>query len=83
MPSGVPSPLLVPAFYGVVASGNAQPLCASGGGTPNRWMRSKIAANKSRGTATSAIWKITYPECVTALAPILTSFSRSVVSDRC
>ncbi len=80
MPSGVPSPLLVPAFYGVVASGNAQPLCASGGGTPNRWMRSKIAANKSRGTATSAIWKTTYLEWVATFAPILISLSRGVVN---
>ena len=46
-------------------------------------MRSKIAANNSRGTATSAIWKITYPECLTTLAPIFISFSRSVVNDQC
>ena len=37
----------------------------------------------SRGTATSAIWNVTYPECVTTLAPILISFSRSVVNDQC
>ncbi len=47
-----------------------QPCRTNGGGTPNRWMRSRIAANKSHGTATSAIWKITYAECVTTLAPI-------------
>ena len=29
------------------------PRCIKGGGTPNRWMRSRIAANKSRGTATT------------------------------
>lgn len=39
-------------------------------------MRVKIAANSFRGTATSANWKITYFECDTTLAPILTSFSR-------
>jgi hypothetical protein len=60
-----------------------QPRRTSGGGTPNRWIRSKIAASNSRGTAISAIWKITYPECVTTLAPILISFSRSVVNDQC
>jgi len=37
-------------------------------------MRSRIAANSTRGTATSAIWKITYREWVTTLAPILISF---------
>ncbi len=46
-------------------------------------MRARIAAKNFRGTATSAIWKITYPECVTTLAPILISFSRSVVNDQC
>ncbi len=61
----------------------AHPRCTNGGGTPNRWIRSKIAANNSRGTATSAIWKITYRELVTTLAPILINFSRSVVSDQC
>ena len=30
------------------------------GGTPNRWMRSRIAANNSRDTATSAIWNVMY-----------------------
>src|ERR1035437_2842849 len=33
--------------------------------------------------ATSAIWKNTYRECATTLAPILMSFSRSVVIDQC
>ncbi len=60
-----------------------QPFRTNGGGKPNRWMRSRIPANKSRGTATSAIWRITYPESVTTLAPILISFSRSVVNDQC
>ena len=62
---------------------HTQPCRTKGGGTPNRWIRSRIPANNSRGTATSAIWKITYPECLTTLAPILISFSRSVVSDQC
>ena len=39
---------------------DAHPRRSSGGGTPKRWMRSRIAANNSRGAATSAIWKITY-----------------------
>ncbi len=33
-----------------------------------------------RGRATSAIWKITLRAWVTTLAPVLMSFSRSVVS---
>ncbi len=60
-----------------------QPRCTNGGGTPNRRMRSRIAANKSRGTATSTIWNITYFACRTTFAPILISFSRSVVNDPC
>ena len=32
-----------------------QPRCLSGGGTPNRWMRSKIAANNSGSIATWAM----------------------------
>ena len=44
---------------------------------------SRIAANNVRGTATSANWKTTYLACVTTLAPILTSFSRSVVRLQC
>ena len=42
-------------------------------------MRSRMARKSHRGTATSAIWKITYRACVTALAPILINFSLSVV----
>ena len=37
--------------------------------------------NSSLGTATSANWNVTYRPWFTTLAPILTSFSRSVVSD--
>jgi hypothetical protein len=43
----------------------------------------RIFWNKVRGTATSANWKVTYRPCRTTLAPIFTSFSRSVVSDQC
>ncbi len=60
-----------------------QPCRTNGGGTPNRWMRSRIAANNSRGTATSAIWNVTYLECRTTFAPILINFSLSVVNDQC
>ena len=43
---------------------------------------SRIARNNFRGTATSAIWKITCRECCTTFAPILMSFSRNVVNDQ-
>ncbi len=43
----------------------------------------RISANSRRGIATSASWKVTYRPCRTTLAPIFTSFSRSVVSDQC
>ena len=46
-------------------------------------MRSRIAANNLRVTATSASWNVTYFECRVTFAPILTSFSRRVVSDQC
>ena len=46
-------------------------------------MRSRIAPKKFRVTATSASWNVTYLECRVTLAPILMSFSRSVVSDQC
>ena len=62
---------------------DAQPRCTNGGGTPKRWMRSRMAANRSRGTATSASWNVTYLACRTTFAPILISFSRSVVNDQC
>ena len=57
--------------------------CTNGDAGPNRWMRSRIATNNSRETATSSIWKTTCREWVTTLAPILMSFSRSVVNDQC
>src|SRR5271154_6705362 len=43
----------------------------------------RISANNWLGTATSAIWKVTERACVTIFAPILTSFSRRLVSDQC
>ena len=43
----------------------------------------RIAANSRRGIATSASWNVTYRPCRTIFAPILTSFSRGVVSDQC
>jgi len=52
----------------------------TGGGSASRSMRSRIAANNLRVTATSASWNVTYFACRVTLAPILTSFSRSVVS---
>jgi hypothetical protein len=39
--------------------------------------------NRSRGTAISAIRNVTYRPRAATLAPILTSFSRKVVSDQC
>jgi hypothetical protein len=42
-------------------------------------MRSGIAANNLRGTTTSAIWNVTALEREITFAPILISFSRSVV----
>ena len=44
----------------------------------NRRIRSRIARYNRRGTATSAIWKVTYLACRTTLAPILINFSRKV-----
>ena len=46
-------------------------------------MRSRIAANNFRVIATSASWNVTYFACRVTFAPILTRFSRSVVSDQC
>ena len=52
-------------------------------GNRSRLIRSRITRNNRFGTATSAIWKTIYRECATTFAPILMSFSRSVVSDQC
>ena len=46
-------------------------------------IRLRIFRNRSLGTATSANWNVTYRPCRTTFAPILTSFSRSVVNDQC
>ncbi len=43
-------------------------------------IRLRIFRNRSLDTATSASWKVAYRPWRTTLAPILTSFSRSVVS---
>ena len=45
----------------------------------SRPIRSRIAWNNSRGTATSAIWKTIFREWRTTFAPILINFSRNVV----
>jgi hypothetical protein len=45
-----------------------------------REIRSRIPANNCRETATSVRWNTTYLACLTTFAPILTNFSRSVVS---
>ena len=60
-----------------------QPRCTNGGGTPKVGMRPRIAANRSRGTATWASWNVTYLECRTTFAPILINISSSVVNDQC
>ncbi len=54
-----------------------------GGGIASRTVRSRIAANRFRVTATSANRNVIYFACRVTLAPILASFSRSVVSDQC
>ena len=68
-----PSPPLFPAvasFVSVVpapflAVGTVEPACG-------RQVRARIARNNLFGTATSAIWKITYRACVTTFGAILT-----------
>ena len=45
----------------------------------NRILRVRMA-NYWPVTATSANWNVTYLECRTTFAPILTSFSRSIVT---
>ncbi len=46
-------------------------------------MSGKILRNICRDTTTSAIWNVTERPCLTIFAPVLISFSRSVVSDQC
>src|SRR4051794_6578094 len=50
------------------------------GAARSRPIRTRIAANSARGTATSASWNVTTFAWRTTFAPILISFSRSVVS---
>ena len=69
--------------FGLRRAGMYQPPLTAGGGNASRSIRSRIAANKFRVTATSASWNVTYFECRVTFAPILTSFSRRVVSDQC
>ena len=47
----------------------------------SRPIRSRISRKSTLGTTTLSIWKMMFPECLTTLAPILMSFSRSVLSD--
>ena len=49
-------------------------------GNLSRPIPSRMARNNSLGTATSAIWKTIFPEWRATFAPILISFSRSVVN---
>src|SRR5262249_17832106 len=53
----------------------------TGSGGRSLAIRSRRWPNSSRGTATSAIWKIAYRPWAMTFAPILTTFSRSVVRD--
>jgi len=50
-------------------------VATQGGGIASRAIRSRIAANNRRGTATSANWNVTYCACRTTFAPVFTSFS--------
>jgi len=51
--------------------------------TLSRPIRPRIAANNSRDTATSAIWKMRYRAWQITFAPILITFSRNVVIVQC
>ena len=53
------------------------------GSTRNQAIRARIRPNIRPDTATSAIWKVMQRPWRTILAPILTSFSLSVVRDQC
>jgi hypothetical protein len=72
----------VPRFSPLEPLKSHAPSMINGGGSASRAMRSRIAANKFRVTATSASWKNTDLACRVTFAPILMSFSRSVVSDQ-
>ena len=57
------------------------PAYAGTGHDRNSSIRRRISQNRFRGTATSANWKVTYWPWRATLAPILTSFLRSVLCD--
>ena len=59
----------------------SHPALTSSGLALNRPIRTRICRKSTLDTMTSAIWNTTYLECLTTLAPILISFSRSVLSD--
>ena len=59
--------------------GNRHIGVALGDSVASRRIRSRIARYSRHGTATSAIWKVTYLACRTTLAPILINFSPKVV----
>ena len=69
-------------WLGWQAVGNRHIGAALGDSAASRRIRSRIARYPpaaDRGTATSAIWKVTYLACRTTLAPILINFSGKVV----
>ncbi len=69
--------------FGLRRAGMSQSPLTAGGGNASRSIRSRIATNNFRVIATSASWNVTYFACRVTFAPILTSFSRRVVSDQC
>jgi hypothetical protein len=66
----------LPSFVASAASARH----AGAGGARSRAISDRISWNICRGTATSAIWKVTYRPWLTTFAPILISFSRKLVS---
>ncbi len=53
-----------------------------GGGGRRSAIKPRTCANRARDTAISASWNVTYRPWRTTLAPILTSFCRSIVNDQ-
>jgi len=70
----------VGAIRGIAAIGSFQHRAAGRGRRSSIIFR--MRRNISRGSASSAIWKTAYRPWVTTLAPILTTFTRSEVSDQ-
>lgn len=68
---------LSPAVAAFLATEAAQEVlpATSGGGIANRAIQSRIATNRSRVTATSASWNITYFACRVALRRQLLAYS--------